>query len=159
MTFPNLITDRTAEDVQYVSALAAKIKANTATEAEQEEWNGAALKGAYCYTDLNRVGSAISYLAGLLRDAGYKVSVTPKTDWQENEWLTPETAAQYLADVAELRKQFALYATTPTVPDGMVDFGYAQANDIERILTDINTLLENALAQVVYCGEVYAGEV
>ena len=81
--------------------------------------------------------------------------------------MTPAAQAVYLGDLAELRKQFALYETTPEVPprilatainsnDGLT---YTWANDIEQILMDIDVLLTNIAAGWLYSGEIYSGEV
>lgn len=59
-----LITNRTQADVERVKALAAKGFAGM-TAAEQAEWL-AGMKGAYNAADLNRVETALNYLAGRL---------------------------------------------------------------------------------------------
>lgn len=75
----NLIYDRTLEDVAEVRRLLAKLDPETGdglTAAEQAKWD-AGLKGAYNFTDLNRVEAAVKSLAAALTSAGYPVSVTP----------------------------------------------------------------------------------
>lgn len=75
----NLIYDRTLEDVAEVRRLLAKLDPETGdglTAAEQAKWD-AGLKGAYNFTDLNRVEAAVKQLASALTSAGYPVSVTP----------------------------------------------------------------------------------
>lgn len=71
--FSTLITDRTQADVNYAKALAARISAGTASESELAEFNSAAMKGAYNYTDLNRVTAAMESLKAKLKDYGYAV--------------------------------------------------------------------------------------
>lgn len=140
----NLITDRTAADV-----------------------NAGNDKGTYKASDLNRVGAAMNYVAARLREQGYDPNISPKTDCMDGEWVTPADEAVYLGDLAELRKQFTLYETTPEVPprilatainsnDGLT---YTWANDIEQILMDIDALLTNIVAGWLYSGEIYSGEV
>lgn len=75
----NLVYDRTSEDVAEVRRLLAKLDPETGdglTAAEQAKWD-AGLKGAYNFTDLNRVESAVKLLAAALTSAGYPVAVTP----------------------------------------------------------------------------------
>ena len=75
----NLIYDRTLEDVAEVRRLLAKLDPETGdglTAAEQAKWD-AGLKGAYNFTDLNRVEAAVKTLAAALTSAGYPVEVTP----------------------------------------------------------------------------------
>ena len=124
-------------------------------------------KGSYNASDLNRVGAAMNYVADRLRAAGYDPHISPKTDWKDDDWVDPASQAVYLGDLAELRKQFALYDTTPEVlprilatainsNDGLT---YTWANDIEQILLDIDALLTNIAAGWLYSGEIYSGEV
>lgn len=124
-------------------------------------------KGTYNASDLNRVGAAMNYVADRLKAQGYDPHISPKTDWKDGDWVTPAAQAVYLGDLVELRKQFALYETTPEVPprilatainsnDGLT---YTWANDIEQILMDIDVLLTNIAAGWLYSGEIYSGEV
>ena len=140
----HLVTDRTAADV-----------------------NAGNDKGTYNASDLNRVGAAMNYVADRLKAAGYDPHISPKTDWKDGEWVDPEAQAVYLGDLAELRKQFALYETTPEVPPRILATGirtndgltYVWANNIEQILADIDALLTNIAAGWLYSGEIYSGEV
>ena len=59
-----LITDRTQADEERVEELAAK-GYDAMTAEEKSEWDGE-MKGAYDASDLNRVESAVAYLAELL---------------------------------------------------------------------------------------------
>lgn len=154
-----LITDRTQSDVDYVEALAAKIAGGTASADELAEWNGAALRGAYNHTDLNRVGLAIKYIAERLTAAGYTPAISPKTDWKENEWPTEEEAKAYLADLEELRSHFTMLPSTPPVPADMEGLALQEANAIEQILQDIEELLRLSLSIRLRSGQplVFSG--
>lgn len=154
----NLITDRTQGDVSRVTALAAKVSAGTATEAEKTEWF-TDLKGAYNASDLNRVGAAVAYVAGRLTGYGYSVTVSPRQDWQDSDIPTPESMTAYLADVAALRAVLTVAADTPEVPKDMERLTWQEANDIEQILVDVDELLTRMAAAWFYSGEIYAGEV
>lgn len=116
-------------------------------------------KGTYKASDLNRVGAAMNYVADRLTSQGYAVSISPKTDWQDGDWVTPAAQAVYLGDLAELRKQFTLYETTPEVPPDLEKLNYIEANNIEQILVDIDALLTNIAAWWLCSGEIYSGEV
>ena len=116
-------------------------------------------KGTYNASDLNRVGAAMIYVADKLREMGYAPSVSPKTDWVDLEWFTPSAAMVYLKDLEELRRQFAMMQTTPDVPAGMDRFTHQEANNIEKILEDIDLLLTNAAKAWFFSGDVFSGEV
>lgn len=101
----NLIYDRTPEDVAEVRRLLAKLDPETGdglTAAEQAEWD-AGLKGAYNFTDLNRVEAAVKLLAAALTSAGYPVAVTPvlkgnsrvPAGYTEVEWIQ-SSGTQYI---------------------------------------------------------------
>ena len=126
------------------------------TQADVDAGNA---KGTYKASDLNRVGAAMNYVAARLREQGYDPHISPKTDWMDGEWVTPADEAAYLGDLAELRKQFALYETTPEVPPDLEKLNYIDANSIEQILVDIDALLTNIAAGWLYSGEIYSGEV
>ena len=129
------------------------------TARTQADVNAGNDKGTYKASDLNRVGAAMNYVAARLREQGYDPHISPKTDWMDGEWVTPADEAVYLGDLAELRKQFTLYETTPEVPPDLEKLNYIEANSIEQILVDIDALLTNIAACWLYSGEIYAGEV
>ena len=154
----NLITDRTQADVNRVAYLAGRVSAGTATAAEQTEW-ASDLKGAYNASDLNRVGAAVAYVAGRLNGYGYAVTVNPKQDWTGSDIPTAGQMAAYLGDVAALRGAISVMASTPPTPDSVNNLTWKEANDIEKILVDVDELLTRMAAAWFYSGDLYAGEV
>lgn len=155
----HLITDRTQADVDYVEQLAAKIQAGTVTERELTEWNTMTLKGSYNHTDFNRVGAAMQYVADRLEEHGYVVIISPKMDWREEDCPGWEDTEHYLSALALLRSAFAVLQSTPEVPPDMEKLTYVEANNIEKILEDIDCLLTNAARAWFYSGEAFSGEV
>ena len=129
------------------------------TDRTQADVDAGNAKGTYKASDLNRVGAAMNYVAARIREQGYDPHISPKTDWMDGEWVTPADEAVYLGDLAELRKQFALYETTPEVPPDLEKLNYIEANSIEQILMDIDALLTNIAAGWLYSVEIYSGEV
>ena len=140
----HLVTDRTAADVNAGNA-----------------------KGTYTAEDLNRVGAAMNYVADRLRAAGYDPHISPKTDWKNEDWVDQAAQAVYLGDLAELRKQFSMMKSTPEVPPRILATGintkdgltHTWANDIERILEDVDALLTNISAAWFFSGDLFSGEV
>ena len=131
-----LITDRTAEDV-----------------ANKTE------KGFYNASDLNRVGAAVQYVAERFAAQGYAVAVSPKTDWLASDIPTASELETYRQNIATLRALIAVMKSTPETPETMRFLDYIKANDIERILLDLDTLLTNAALAWYQSGEICAGEV
>ena len=171
----NLITDRTEADVIRAQELDAK-GWDAMTADEQAEWSGG-MKGAYNVSDLNRVTSAMAYLTGILRGYGYAVDYQPvsithadgttDTTWQETDEPTYSHLERYRLNVAAVRAVLSMLPTTPDTPARIVassvgatdGLTWSGANDIERILEDVEHLINNMAAAWYYSGDLYAGEV
>lgn len=145
-----LVTDRTQADVERVKALAAKgFSAMTADE--RAEWL-AGMKGAYNASDMNRVGTALNYLAGRLGPiCGKIITWTAKTDWAVTDIITASQAAEYRRQIQNIRDALAYPAGTPDAPQ-MKRLTYTGANDIERILTICEELIVNVAKSFRYTG-------
>ena len=152
-----LITERTQLDEKRVEELATK-GYDAMTDAEKAEWDGE-MKGAYNASDLNRVGLAVDYLTSRLRSYGISVVTDPKADWVTDDAPTISQMRKYLADVEALRSAIAVLPTTPEVPTDMDGLTYTEANDIEKILVDIDSLITNMTFAWFYSGDIYSGEV
>ena len=137
----NLVTDRTQADVERVKELAAKGFA-AMTADEQAEWL-AGMKGAYNAADLNRVGTALNYLAGRLGAiCGRSITWTAKTDWAVTDIITASQAAEYRRQIQDIRDALTYPAGTPDAPE-LGRLTYTGANDIERILALCEELIDN----------------
>lgn len=153
----NLITDRTQADVDYAVRLNAVGWGNMTAD-EQAAWT-LGLKGTYNASDLNRVGNAVKYVAGRLESAGYSAPVDPKIDWLESDIPTESSMERYLEDVETIRSTLTVLPGTPDVPEDMVGLTYEEANDIERILLAVDTLITNMINAYLYSNEINCGEV
>lgn len=136
-----LVTDRTQADVERVRALAAKGFAAMSAD-EQAEWL-AGMKGSYNAVDLNRVGTALNYLAGRLGAiCGRSITWTAKTDWAVTDIITASQAAEYRRQIQDIRDALTYPAGTPDAPE-LARLTYTGANDIERILALCEELIVN----------------
>ncbi|WP_050697625.1 hypothetical protein [Anaeromassilibacillus senegalensis] len=152
-----LVTDRTEGDIERWRLLHGK-SFSAMTAAERTEWI-AGMKGAYNAVDLNRVGQAMQYIAGRLHGYGYAVEVAPKTDWVVTDIPSKDQLDRYAHDIAALRQAVAVYASTPGAPADMEKLTYQEANDIEKILVDLDEIITKIAAAWYYSGDFYAGEV
>ena len=152
-----LVTDRTEADASRYSELRDKGWA-AMTTAERAEWV-AGMKGAYNASDLNRVASAMSYLSQRFASAGYSVPVSSPTDWANGDIPTNGDLDTYLDDLRRIRAALAVMDTTPAAPGSMDYLTRAKANDIEKILVDVDDALGRLLLSPFYSGEIYSGEV
>lgn len=152
-----LVTDRTEADVSRHRELTDKGWAEMTT-AEKSEWM-AGMKGAYNASDLNRVASAMAYLSQRFASAGYSVPVSSPTDWANGDIPRKDDLDTYLDDLRRIRAALAVMDTTPSAPGSMDYLTWAKANDIEKILVDVDDALGRLLLSPFYSGEIYSGEV
>lgn len=163
-----LIYDRTAADTAALDALFAKARAGSLTEEEKAILADPAHKGAYNYTDLNRVNTAMEYLVTRLRGYGYAVAgyQRDETLWTMASIPNPARMQRYLDNVAAIRNTMAVLTTTPAVPDDMEGLTAAEANAIEKVLVDVETVIHSmvqimprAAQPLVMCGFlIYAAQ-
>lgn len=145
-----LITNRTQADVERVRELAAKGFA-AMTSDEQAEWL-AGMKGAYNASDLNRVGTALNYLAGRLASiCGNSITWTAKTDWAVTDIITASQAEAYRKQIQDIRDALAYPVGTPDAPQ-LGRLTYIGANDIERILALCEDLIVNVAKSFRHTG-------
>lgn len=179
----DLIWDRTQADVDRVKKLRAK-GWRAMTDAERTEFL-LPLKGAYNYTDLNRVEHAARQLADQLAllplelrqyaadkqvhfGSGFDVPYEPteidtKTDWTVQDIPTPTDMSRYLGNVKTLRAMLD-YATA-ALPDSMERLTYTGANAIEQALERLFVaivdfrLLKQGLIDNTAAAFLYSGEI
>lgn len=155
-----VIYDRTNTDVQLVKQYREKIRKNgfdSLTQAEQALWI-AGMKGAYNYTDYNRVGRCMNYLSNMLAGMGYSISITAKTDWSIADEPTTAQLAKIITDLNTLRNTIALFADTPDTPSDFEAPTYVDANAIEKILYDLNRMALAIEEEARRCGTFNCGE-
>ena len=143
--FSTLVTDRTQSDVARVRKIAKKLMDGTASEEEIAEFNSAAMKGAYNYTDLNRVTAAMDSLVDTLNKRGYAVDYKKIKLPREGYWIpgTSRLPAGY-TEVAWIQSTGTQYIDTLlSMPNGFravfdVEIT-ALNNDYQAIISAMNT--------------------
>lgn len=151
-----LVTDRTQDDVNRAEKLNA-MDAGAMSDAEKAEWFSG-MKGAYNCADLNRVGEAVQCLADVLKGYGYAVRVAAKRDWTGDDAPNEGQMVQYLADIAAVREALTVWEDTPATPETMQGLTWQAANDIEKILEDVEAAICRMELTWFYTGEIYCGE-
>lgn len=153
----NLITDRTQADVDRYAELQAKGWRGL-TDEEKLEWE-TSLKGAYNYTDMNRVESAVEYVANRLTEAGYVVLPIVKKNWTGSDKPTLDDIKRYMKNIADIRSALTTFYTTPEAPTTKKRLTYQMANDMEQILIDVDDLVSRMASAYFYSNDLYSGEV
>lgn len=159
-----LITDRTQSDVDALKALKALDHADM-TDAQRAEWARNS-KGSYNASDLNRVGEACAYLYELITTMGYAVpGYTPlKTDWYEEADDTPPDsgnrpdAAKMTAYITTIEALKSVWNAAQAIPESMNRLTYEGANNIEKLLLEVDDLIRRISQSFVYSGMVYSGQ-
>lgn len=153
MIIDTLITNRTQADVDRVTELTQKFLLGTITTEEKAEYM-AGLKGAYNYTDLNRVGEAVAYIANIMNQSGHSVSVTAKQDWTVEDIPTLAQMTAFLTDLSLLKTNST---ATTQVPSNMDRLTYQRANQIEQLLIEAYNSIIREGADWEKCGIAISG--
>lgn len=133
-----LITDRTLADIKNKTA-----------------------KGNFNASDFNRIEEWERYLADLLNEYGYHINIVTKTDWQvgwgrENMF---SNIARIKNNLQALKNEYYAFSTTPNVPSPLdTSINYIKLNNIEKILIDLNYLIEKMSISFRYSGYFISGE-
>lgn len=106
-----------------------------------------ATKGAYNYSDLNRVERVVSEIS---RRCGFEL--TTKTNWTMWDVPTHSEMERYLGNIAFIRNSFNIEYS---IPKTMNELTYVGANAIEKVLRDVLAKLHGSYRS----GELYCGEV
>lgn len=159
-----MVTDRTAADVKTAKTLIKKIQSGqTLTTAEKM----AIERGTCTATMINRVESKQKELAEILNSYCYMVHITNKTDWksidilddtsEEGDIFTYQDHKRLLSNLNKLRQAFFVYINTPQTPTYL--YNYTNANNVEKILVDIESMLDDMISRFRECNTFYCGEV
>ena len=105
-----------------------------------------ATKGAYNYSDLNRVERAVAEISDELG-----LGLTTKTDW--TMWDVPRVSdlVRYVNNVRAIRNAVGSNIALPEAGD---KFTFSDANNIETILLNARRSMDSALR----CGDVFCGD-
>ena len=160
-----LITNRTQEDVERWNVLRAK-GWEAMTELERKEWMGeletepCAAKGMYTHRDMNRVDGAIVDILNRIKEEGYD---TPELIL--NTGRTPETKIYdsdinvFFSNISVIRDIFRVDPSTPMAPYIGKKMDIDSANDIEKILINVNDTFTRLKHSWYFTGELFIGEV
>lgn len=153
MIIDTLITNRTQADVDRVTELTQKFLLGTITTEEKAEYM-AGMKGAYNYTDLNRVGETVAYIANIMNQSGRSVSVTAKSNWTVSDIPTLAQMTAFLRDLSLLKTNST---ATTQVPSSMDRLTYQRANQIEQLLVEAYNSIIREGADWEKCGVAISG--
>lgn len=94
------------------------------------------------FKDLNRVEEACKYLANI-----FNVNISTK-EWVMEDFRTQSEMDRLLHNIKLVRKAYFTKANTPATPSKITYESIYQANDIEKILKDLNDMYESMLSGI-----------
>lgn len=107
-------------------------------------------KGAYNYSDLNRVERAAAELSDL-----HGLNLKTKTDWGMWDIPTESAMKRYLTNIRIIRQACLSPNTVSAAPESMSGLTYSDANGIENIIIAAHEHTDH----IYRVGELFSGEV
>lgn len=147
-----MIYDRILTDVHNADLLRKKMQSGQQlTEVEKAVFE----RGAFTVNTLNRIENKQSEISLLLKKYGYWNYIVNKT-YDMTQILQYSDYLRILDNLNKLKNAFYIYSTTPNTPSYM--YGYKEANDIEKILVDIENMISGMTNKFRECGTFQCGE-
>ena len=149
-----MIFDRTQNDVDTAIVLRnTKVKKfETLTESDIATLE----KGTLTINTINRIENKQEELKNLFNDMGYWNTPTTNKTWSENDIFNVDEFQRIIENTNELRKAFFVYKDTPNTPP--ISYYWDDINALEKILYDIDVMINDVKANYRYCGEFVCGE-
>lgn len=151
-----MITNRTQYDVDTAILLrntkVKKFEALTESEIETLE------RGTLTINTLNRIEAKQEELKNLFNDMGYWNKPITNKVWDFSGIFKCEEFDRILNNLEILRKAFFVYKDTPDIPDNNYR-KYQTINDVEKIIDDLDVMINDVKSHYRECGTFECGEV
>lgn len=149
-----MITNRTAQDVENAKIIRdTKVKA---FEILTQEEIDTLERGTITKNTLNRIENKQAELKELLNEAGYRGTPIVNRTWDSEDWQYREEWQRVLNNLNVLKQSYFIYTATPATPDTKLD--YINLNAVEKILNDLQNMINAMKAEYRYCGTFNCGE-
>lgn len=114
-------------------------------------------KGYHNYTDVNRIEKWCGYIANLLTSYGYPVHIATKTNWVMIDERKASEMERIRSNVSKIKQAYYSYLSTPLVPTTLNRIDIEKANAIEKVLFDIDELMNKMVAEFRKSGTFNCG--
>ena len=149
-----MIFDRTQNDVD--TAIRLRREKVQTFQALTESEIATLEKGTITYNTINRIENKQQELKNLLNDMGYwNTSITNKT-WGENDIFNADEFQRIIDNTNVLRQAFFIYKETPNTPT--ISYHYNDINALEKILHDLDVMINDVKSHYRQCGAFECGE-
>lgn len=149
-----LITDRTQEDVDSAkNIIDSKVK--LFLELTDEDLITLE-RGTIGIGTINRIGSKQEELKNKMESNGYFVKNIKTKTWDYSDIFGETDFLQLINNTILLKEAFFVYSDTPQ--NAYPSYDYKNINNLEKILVDIENILDYMIANFRECGTFYSGE-
>lgn len=150
-----MITDRTQSDVD--NALKIRYNKVKTFQGLTEDDVNTLERGMLTINTLNRIEEKQEELANLINVIGYwNTPIENKTDWTDNDIFTEGEFQRIIDNENILRNAFFTYVDTPNTPN--ISFHYEDINSLEKILVDLDVMINDVKSNYRECGNFECGE-
>lgn len=148
-----LIYDRTQQDV----ANAIKIRSEKVQKFQELTEDDIAIleRGTITVNTLNRIEDKQVELRSLINDMGYWNTPIRNKNWSTSEIFDEDNFQRILDNLNILKRAFFVYKNTPNTPN--VSYNFNDINAIEKILFDIELMIEEIKDLYRECGDIECG--
>lgn len=113
-------------------------------------------KGTFNYTDLNRIETKQDELKNLFNEMGYWNTPITNKVWNGTQIFDEAEFQRIIDNLNILRDAFFVYSNTPKTPP--VSYHFEDINALEKILYDLDVMINNVKSNYRECGTFESGE-
>lgn len=150
-----MIFDRTQNDVDTAISIR-KNKLQKFIDLTDEEV-AVLEKGMLTINTLNRIEDKSKELQNLINNIGYFNTDVKVMVWAYNDYFNQEDFDRILNNLKKLKNAFFVYSTTPNIPNNNYR-SYVTINAVEKILNDLDIMINDIKSHYRECGNFECGE-
>lgn len=149
-----MIFNRTQEDVDEVLDIRKKYveQGYSFTDEQIQQLE----RGTITINTLNRIETKQDKLKGLFNDMGYWNTQVINKEWNYTQIFDVVEFQRIIDNLSVLRNAFFVYKDTPNIPP--VSYHYNDINALEKILYDLDDMINDVKNHYKECGTFECGE-
>lgn len=153
ITNEDMITNRTQADVDEAKEIREKyVKAfKTLTDDQVTSLE----RGMITINTLNRIEGKQAELKNLFNNMGYWCTITSQTNWSVNDVFKESDFQRIINNENILRYAFFTKSNTPATPN--ISYAYEDINSLEKILVDLDVMINDVKSNYRICGDFECG--
>lgn len=149
-----MIFDRTRQDVDEAIQIRAE-KVQNGVDLEDADIQ-VLERGTLTINTLNRIEEKQAELKELFNDIGYWNVPILNKEWTKFGIFNGEDFKRIINNLDILKRAFFVYSSTPLTP--IATYNYQTINSIEKILFDLDLMVDDIQRRYKFCGTFNCGE-